>query len=102
MTPVLGALFVVVTATNIYGDVADDHWPSWRGPNADGVAATGNPPLTWSETENIKWKIELPGSGDSTPIVWQDKMFVTTAVAMGEDLELCRELVLCHTEPVEV
>ena len=44
------------------------------------MAGPGNPPLTWSETKNIKWKVRLPGSGSSTPIVWEDEIFVTTAV----------------------
>lgn len=62
----------------------EDNWPSWRGPTGNGVALKGNPPVTWSETENIKWKIELPGKGSSTPVVWGDKMFIQTAVAVGE------------------
>ncbi len=57
----------------------------WRGPHADGVALEGNPPTTWSETENIKWKVKLPDSGDCTPIIWGDKIFLQTAVPTEED-----------------
>lgn len=58
----------------------DDNWPTWRGPQASGVAPTGKPPLTWSETKNVKWKIPVPGEGTSSPIVWGDKIFFLTAV----------------------
>lgn len=60
-------------------DVADN-WPTWRGPTPNGVALKGNPPTEWSETKNIKWKVDLPGVGSSTPIVWGDKLFIQTAV----------------------
>ncbi len=81
---ILGLVCACLLAVPASGDVASTNWPTWRGPNADGVALNGNPPLRWSETENIKWKIALPGSGDSTPVVWGDKMFLTTAVAVGQ------------------
>jgi outer membrane protein assembly factor BamB len=54
-------------------------WPYWRGPNADGVAA-GDAPLTWSDTQRIAWKAEIPGRGFSSPVVSGDRIFVTTAV----------------------
>ncbi len=57
-----------------------DNWPQWRGPNADGIAPKGDPPARWDESTNIKWKIELPGSGSATPIVWQNRMYVLTAI----------------------
>jgi outer membrane protein assembly factor BamB len=56
------------------------YWHHWRGPTASGVAVHGDPPLTWSETENIQWKTPIPGDGSCTPIVWGDRVFVTTAV----------------------
>ena len=63
------------------------HWPQWRGPLGTGVAPHANPPVEWSERENIRWKIALPGKGHSTPIVWGDRIFVTTAVAFGGALK---------------
>jgi outer membrane protein assembly factor BamB len=57
-----------------------NNWPHWRGPEANGTAPHGDPPIVWSETKNIKWKADLPGRGSSTPIVWGDQVFVTTAV----------------------
>jgi len=59
---------------------ADDYWPTWRGPLATGAAPKGNPPLTWSETTNIKWKITLPGKSTSSPIVWADSIFFLRAI----------------------
>lgn len=58
----------------------DAHWPSWRGPDGTGSAPTASIPLTWSEEENVRWKLELPGRGSSTPVVWGDHLFLTTAV----------------------
>ena len=57
-----------------------DYWPSWRGPLSTGSAPNAEPPVEWSEIKNIRWKIGLPGRGHSTPIVWDDRVFLTTAV----------------------
>jgi outer membrane protein assembly factor BamB len=59
---------------------ADKFWGQWRGPSATGVSLTANPPTSWSEGKNVRWKIELPGRGASTPIVWGDRVYVSTAV----------------------
>jgi outer membrane protein assembly factor BamB len=59
------------------------YWPQWRGPYAKGVSNTANPPLKWSETQNIAWKVEIPGRGSSSPVVWGDRLFVTSAVPAG-------------------
>jgi outer membrane protein assembly factor BamB len=58
----------------------DQNWPQWRGPLANGVALSANPPVSWSETSNIKWKVKIPGSGTGTPVIWQNQIFVLTAV----------------------
>ena len=60
-----------------------DNWHQWRGPNATGVSTTANPPVTWGEDENIKWKVVIDGQGTSTPIIWGDKVFVLTAIDTG-------------------
>ncbi|MCK5102180.1 MAG: PQQ-binding-like beta-propeller repeat protein, partial [Cyclobacteriaceae bacterium] len=65
----------------------NNYWPQWRGPEATGVAPTGNPPIEWSETKNVKWKIEIPGKGHATPIIWEDKIFVLTAVETEKKIE---------------
>ncbi len=60
----------------------EPYWPYWRGPAADGMAA-GDAPLTWSDTQNIRWRTEIPGLGNSSPVVWGDLVFVTTAIKAG-------------------
>lgn len=59
------------------------HWPQWRGPFFNGMAR-GDAPTTWSDTSNIKWKVEIPGRGHSTPAIWGDRIFLTTAIPTGK------------------
>jgi outer membrane protein assembly factor BamB len=56
------------------------NWPQWRGPLANGYAPEADPPLKWAPDSNIKWKVSVPGQGESTPIVWGDRIFITTAI----------------------
>ncbi len=56
------------------------NWTSWRGPNGNGVAEGSGYPTEWSDTKNVAWKIELPGRGASTPIVWGDQIFLTCGI----------------------
>jgi outer membrane protein assembly factor BamB len=56
------------------------NWHHWRGPNADGSAPKADPPTKWDEKTNIKWKVELPGKGSATPVIWGERIFVVTAV----------------------
>ncbi len=58
------------------------HWPQWRGPFFNGMAR-GDAPTVWSDTSNIKWKTTIPGRGFSTPAIWGDRIFVTTAIPTG-------------------
>jgi len=60
-------------------------WPQWRGPFATGVSRSATPPTEWSETKNIRWKVEIPGRGSSSPVIWGDRMFVLSAVPIGVD-----------------
>ena len=62
-------------------------WPQWRGPLANGVAPQANPPVHWSESSNVHWKILLPGKGHSTPIIWDDLIFLTAAIPVGKPVE---------------
>ncbi len=55
-------------------------WPQWRGPLMSGVAPQAKPPVEWSETKNVRWKVEIPGKGSATPVVWGDRIYVLTAV----------------------
>src|SRR5262245_30352990 len=62
---------------------AAKNWHQWRGPHGTGVSSTANPPLEWSESKNIRWKVEIPGRGFASPVVWGDRLFVLTAVPAG-------------------
>ena len=60
-----------------------ENWPGFRGPTGQGVSADPNPPLEWSATDNILWKTPIPGEGWSSPIVWNDRIFLTAATEGG-------------------
>lgn len=65
-----------------------DNWPQWRGPTQNGVAPGQGYPTSWSPTENVRWKVALPGRGASTPVVWEDHIFLTSGVG-GKNTVLC-------------
>lgn len=79
-TPILSAFLALATSTFA------GNWPAWRGPNADGTTDETDLPLHFSATEGVKWKIELPERGNSTPIVWGQKIFLTQAVGTKRTL----------------
>ncbi len=62
----------------------DGVWPQWRGPLGTGEAPNADPPIQWSETENVRWKTAIPGKGHSSPIVWKDRIYLTTAIPFGK------------------
>ena len=76
-------LLLISMPMSAFGESFTDNWHQWRGPNATGVSTTANPPVTWGEDENIKWKVAIEGQGTSTPIIWGDKVFVLTAINTG-------------------
>jgi outer membrane protein assembly factor BamB len=57
-----------------------ENWPGWRGPRSDGTSAEKDLPTTWSPTENVRWKVKLPGPGNSSPILWGKRIFLTQAL----------------------
>ena len=57
-----------------------DNWAHWRGPTGNGASTEGTPPTKWSESENLKWKVPIPGRGSGSPVIWDDRVFVVTAV----------------------
>lgn len=76
-------LFAMVLPCTCFGDSSGENWHQWRGPEANGVSRTADPPLQWSEEKNIKWKVAIDGRGTSTPIIWHDKVFILTAIDTG-------------------
>ena len=59
---------------------ANAWWPQWRGPLGTGVAPAADPPLTWSEEKNVRWKVPIPGKGHASPVVWGDRIYLLTAI----------------------
>ncbi|HLJ11642.1 MAG TPA: PQQ-binding-like beta-propeller repeat protein, partial [Planctomycetaceae bacterium] len=69
---------------------AERQWPRFRGPTGQGTALQADFPMSWSDTENVVWKSEVPGRGNGSPVIWDQKIFVTTASDDGtERLLLC-------------
>src|SRR5688500_17918330 len=66
------------------------NWPQWRGSNGNGLSAEKNLPMKWSTNENVRWRAPLPERGNSSPVVWGDRVFVTQAVG-GEN----RRTIMC-------
>ncbi len=97
---ILSLCIVMMLAAGVgaYGESGEDYWPTWRGPKMQGISAKGNPPLKWSESENIKWKIKLAGDeSNSSPIVWKDRIFFQ--VAIKTDVEGKAEVAAAETPP---
>jgi len=82
---VVSALALCAAVSALADGAAEAFWPQWRGPLGAGVGPQADPPLNWSETNNVKWKLPLPGEGDSTPIVWADRVFALSAVPAGKE-----------------
>ncbi len=80
---IIAALLFVTTALW----AADDDWARWRGPSENGMAR-GDAPTEWSDTKNVAWRTPIPGRGFSSPVIWGDRMFVTTAVPTGNTAPL--------------
>ncbi len=85
-TVLLGVLCLILfasqkTATHSAEDPG--HWPQWRGPFLNGIARTGAP-VEFGDDKNVKWKVAIPGRGFSTPVIWGDRMFLTTAIPTGK------------------
>lgn len=74
----IAVLFLISMTAQAAEPIHD--WPRWRGPQADGIAEGGHPPIRWSDTDNIQWSVKLPGWGTSSPVVFGSKVFVTTEV----------------------
>jgi outer membrane protein assembly factor BamB len=71
----LGAAILLISLSEANGQ----NWPAWRGPTGLGISSETELPLTWSAMENVRWKVELPSGGNSTPIIWGDRIFITQA-----------------------
>lgn len=71
-------LLTAFCALSLAGTASADNWPQWRGPKNDGTSAEKNLPTEWGAEKNIAWKLKMPGMGAGTPVVWGDKIFLTS------------------------
>jgi len=77
--------------TNLHTPADPHEWPAWRGPHGDGMAGSDRPPLGWSPSESIVWRVSVAGRGHASPVVCGDRVFLATA-----DEESRVQSVLCH------
>ena len=84
----IALMVLCVTLVNA-GRVLSQNWPGWRC-DGRGISPEKNLPLKWSENEGVKWKTPIPGAGHSSPIIWGNRIFVTTAVAEDPNVETFR------------
>jgi outer membrane protein assembly factor BamB len=69
----------------VQSGAAMNYWPHWRGPSVQGLVEGTGYPDRWSTSENVLWKVPVPGRGHSSPIIWEDRIFLTTATEDGEN-----------------
>ncbi|MBI2823439.1 MAG: PQQ-binding-like beta-propeller repeat protein [Planctomycetia bacterium] len=79
---------ILVAAALLFGASPSqaENWPQWRGPRNDGTSRETDLPVRWSKTENVAWRLALPGPAGATPVIWGDRIFLTSA--KGRDLLL--------------
>ena len=82
---VIGMVTVLLAASVESTAAQEGQWTRFRGPNDGVVADDPRLPEVWSETENVVWRTDIPGLGWSSPVVWDDHIFVTTAISSGEE-----------------
>src|SRR5438045_5559405 len=71
-----------------FAQAANEEWSGWRGPRRDGTSLETGFPLRWSATEGVLWKVPIPGKGHSSPVVWGERLFVTTCIEDSGDRKL--------------
>ena len=77
---------IIVLVAVLAAPAAGQHWPQFRGPNGTAIADGAHLPNTWSREENVAWVATIDGTGWSSPIVWADRVYVTSAITEGEYL----------------
>ena len=88
LTPILAIALVAMLASSYDTHAQDnqDYWNQFRGPNGDGKSPATDLPVEFSETQNIRWKTSIPHKGYSSPVVWEDQIWLTTALEDGREL----------------
>ena len=80
LTIIIGISLSAAGLSSFTSDAAAGNWPQWRGPDGSGISNEKNLPSEWTPTKNIKWKTSIDGRAHSSPIVWGNRIFVTTAI----------------------
>ena len=91
--------YVALACLTLTSVAQADNWAHWRGPTGNGSSPTANPPTEWSSSKSVKWKVSIPGRGSSSPIIWGNQVFITTAVSAGKNegkLSPLEYKVLCY------
>jgi outer membrane protein assembly factor BamB len=89
MKSILACFVVAAASSSLLAQ--PPHWPHWRGPLQNGVSQTAGLPTNWGADQNVAWRVELPGRAGATPVVWGDRIFLTTANGNSLDL-MCLSL----------
>ena len=84
-------IIMLIAASTLSSLTHAQNWPCWRGPNGDGTSTEINLPLKWDLTTNVIWKSKVPGTGHSSPIIWEDKLFTLTALIDSQE-----KVLLCY------
>ena len=84
---VLPVVFLILLVPCLCERAGAENWPAWRGPRGDGSSLERNLPDRWNgpRGENIAWKVEIPGKGHASPVVWEDRIFVVSCREESED-----------------
>src|SRR5262249_20601421 len=82
--PVCTALLLAAAAAPVAAETPRNNWPQWRGPTCDGITQETGLPTEWAKDKNIAWTLDLPGRGGSTPVIWGDRMFLTSEAGLDD------------------
>src|SRR5688572_13403028 len=87
MEPRMNRFFCTLSALFLLSSsIWAENWPGWRGPSSNGQSSEKNLPTTWSDKQNIKWKIPLPEQGNASPIVWGHRLFLAQPIGKKRSL----------------
>lgn len=76
--------FLVLAISGLSSLAQAENWTNWRGPSGNGNSLTAKPPIEWSDSKNVKWKVAIPGRGISSPVIWENRVYVSGAHQVGE------------------
>ena len=81
--------YAVLAILTLCSPVFADNWPSWRGPTQNGISSEKSVPVEWDTSKNVAWRVELPGPAGATPVVWGERIFLTTVDDSGDLWLMC-------------